>query len=567
MKFDAALDAIFNETSAGERTCSECSQTFLFDEADLDLSRKLRIPPPTVCPDCKRQRRLAFLNYTSLYKRRCDAPGHTEDLISAIPLGNSFMVYDYEYWNSYVWEPLAYGEVWSAGSFRDQFYALAKRVPQPVLTRHAGSVGSDYTLYGYNFKDCYFTFGGKSSENVHYSNWPADCKDSLDLMIAYNSTLSSNGVFLYNSYRCNWAYFSHECIDSDFLYDCRNVRNSFGCVNLRNKQYCFFNEQLTKEEYEKRRAEIDLGDRGVLEKYKSLFCEIVKKNPVRAVWIEKSENVSGNFVMNSKNCHDVVRCLNSENVHHSDFPIKIQDSINISVSANGEELAETAGVATMSSRVKFSYQSRTCLDSEFLVNCRNVSNCFGCVGLENKKFCILNTQHSEEEYFRKVDEIKTAMLEAGEYGEFFPLSMSPYAYNGSLAGIVFPLSKSEVEAKGAFWHDDSAQNTAGLSVTSIANLPLRIQDTPADILSRAVQGELGKAFRLIPKELEFYQNHNLALPDKHPMDRMLERFKQLNNFRIGKALCALCHKETDSMYDPKDGFTIYCESCFTREIS
>lgn len=46
----------------------------------------------------------------------------------------------------------------------------------------------------------------------------------------------------------------------------------------------------------------------------------------------------------------------------------------------------------------FIYFSSNCTDSNFLFDCRNCMNCFGCVNLRNSKYCIYNEQKTEEEY-------------------------------------------------------------------------------------------------------------------------------------------------------------------------
>ena len=43
------------------------------------------------------------------------------------------------------------------------------------------------------------------------------------------------------------------------------------------------------------------------------------------------------------------------------------------------------------------YTSR-CLDSSYIINSIDLKNCFGCVGLSNKQYCILNQQLTQEEY-------------------------------------------------------------------------------------------------------------------------------------------------------------------------
>ena len=62
-----------------------------------------------------------------------------------------------------------------------------------------------------------------------------------------------------------------------------------------------------------------------------------------------------------------------------------------------------------------------------MINCRNINNCFACVGLRKKRFCIFNVQYSEEEYWQRVDELKCVMLERGEYGEYFSAAFSEKA--------------------------------------------------------------------------------------------------------------------------------------------
>jgi len=48
--------------------------------------------------------------------------------------------------------------------------------------------------------------------------------------------------------------------------------------------------------------------------------------------------------------------------------------------------------------VSFSHYSEECRDSAFLSDCKNCSNCFGCVGLRNKQFHVFNEPRSEKDY-------------------------------------------------------------------------------------------------------------------------------------------------------------------------
>jgi len=54
--------------------------------------------------------------------------------------------------------------------------------------------------------------------------------------------------------------------------------------------------------------------------------------------------------------------------------------------------------------LKYSFNSRDCMDSYFLYDCRNCQDCFMCWNLRNQKYCILNQPYSKEEYENKLKE-------------------------------------------------------------------------------------------------------------------------------------------------------------------
>jgi hypothetical protein len=89
-------------------------------------------------------------------------------------------------------------------------------------------------------------------------------------------------------------------------------------------------------------------------------------------------------------------------------------------------------------------------------------NIFGCVGLKNKEYCILNKQYTKEEYEALIPKIKQHMMDMPyvdklsrvyKYGEFFPSELSLFAYSESLANSYFPLSKEEAEKNGFRWKE------------------------------------------------------------------------------------------------------------------
>jgi hypothetical protein len=119
--------------------------------------------------------------------------------------------------------------------------------------RHNTDVSGDYIQNSKNAKNCWIAVG---AENAKYCQNFAmgPLKDSQDCTgfgdgseLVYDSLTVGNGAH-------NIAL-SAQCFSSVSnlrycYFCCQNSSNLFGCVGLRNKQYCIFNKQYTKEEYE-----------------------------------------------------------------------------------------------------------------------------------------------------------------------------------------------------------------------------------------------------------------------------------------------------------------------------
>ncbi len=568
-KFDTLLDGILSQLIPHLKTCKDCKKEFQIESEDITFFKTLRVPSPKLCPDCRHRRRLAFANYSSIYKRQCDVPGHTEKMISLVAPVMPWVTYDYETYYSDAWNPFSYQkEIYPNESFFTQYVSLLKQVPQPGVRRGKNCVNSDYCFYGESLKDAYYVFGGRRSENVLYSASIFDSKNITDSYFVRDVDTGFNNVTTSDSYKCFFAYFSSNCMDSDLIYDCRNCQNCFGCVNLRNKNYCWFNEQLSKEEYLKRRSEVNLGSRQVNKIYQEKFWNFVKENPVRAVRNYQSVNVSGNDIKRSKDCQYVFQTEDSQNLRYASFVVfKMKDCMDIGFSGRAERNYEAQNCGGNSSNIKFSYAVKESSDSEFLISCNNCSNCFGCIGLKNASYCIFNKQYKQEEYFEILDNVKAKMLESGEYGEFFPMSFSPVAYNSSMANILFPMSEEEAKIRGLFWQPDTNVDMKDLKSVLVTELPDDIKDVDDSIHAVAVIGEnSGKPFRFAKQEIDFYKRYNLALPSDTPYQRIIDRFKIVSNFQTYDENCFSCKEKIKSAYKTVDGYKPYCETCFQKEV-
>lgn len=66
------------------KTCQNCQKPFVIEPDDFLFYEKMQIPPPTFCPDCRLQRRLAWRNERMLYRRTCD--GTKANILAIYPL-------------------------------------------------------------------------------------------------------------------------------------------------------------------------------------------------------------------------------------------------------------------------------------------------------------------------------------------------------------------------------------------------------------------------------------------------------------------------------------------------
>ena len=386
-KFDSALDAILDPLVPHERTCNECSLKFNIEQEDIAFLRMLRVPPPTLCPSCRLQRRISFRCSIRpiFHKKTCNAPEHSEQVISFYNEDNPVVVYDDDFYRSDNWDALTFGASYDPTKpFFKEFDDFSKKVPRSTLAKDPQSVNSDFVLTGKAAKNCYYVAVPYLSENLQYGFTGARSKDCIDFVNLDESEFCyrcAESMRLFNSRFC---YSSYDCVDSAFLFDCRNCISCFGCTNLRNKKYCFFNEQLTKEEYERRVGEIDLGSYKTQQELQKRFNTLKKTAIHKNLEIQKSENVTGNQLYHCRDCVETFRVLfGGENLRYCAFLDKATDSMDFWGGVGVTLMYESTG-CTDASGMRFSWVIRTGLDSEYCIECQDIKNCFGCVGLKKK---------------------------------------------------------------------------------------------------------------------------------------------------------------------------------------
>lgn len=157
--FDKSLNEILENLRPHQRTCQQCEKVFNIFEEDIEFYKKLRVPPPKLCSECRLQRRLGWrINFLPIfYKKTCFTPGHKEKIISFYSEENPVKIYDDDYYLSDKWDALEFGRDYDFSKpFFEQFQQLSLAVPHQSLHKDPKSVDCDYVVSGVSSKNCYY---------------------------------------------------------------------------------------------------------------------------------------------------------------------------------------------------------------------------------------------------------------------------------------------------------------------------------------------------------------------------------------------------------------------------
>ena len=552
-----------------QKNCKQCGQNFEILSEDLEFLKKISpvfsekkylIPEPTFCPDCRQKRRLAFRNEQCLYHRRCDFSN--KQIISVYSPEKPFKVYDQDYWWSDKWDPLDFGRDFDfKKSFFDQFKDLQHAVPRISLI-NKGSENSVYNNWGMNLKNCYLVIVGRDNEDSYYSYWLWRSKDCIDCAFIMDSEL------LYECVGCSHCYnlkFSQDCVgcsDSAFLHNCSGCKNCLCCVGLKNKEYFIFNEEFSKEKYEEELKKYLPLTSSVLKNLKSKLAKACDKLPVKNYHGYSAENCVGDYMEECKDCFNCFDAEGSQNCSYGECVMKCKDVFDSARSTLSELSYENLS-AVNSYNVHFSTMCWFSNDVFYSDGCNYCKNIFGCCGLKNKQYCILNKQCEKEEYEKIVAKIIRHMTQTQEWGEFFPMELSPFAYNETVANDYYPLTKAEVLEKGLGWYEDESEKMyKGPKV----EIPEKIDDATEDLCKKIlICEETGKPYKIIPQELLFYKKMGLPIPKKCLDVRHKERMKLRNPRKLWDRKCDKCGKIVKSSYAPERAEIVYCEECYLKQ--
>lgn len=543
------------------RICKVSGENFTISDQEERYCHTHNIPLPEISPIERMRQMYSFSNAVFLYNTQCALT--KKNILTCIPPDKGFTIYDIDTWQSDTWEPMSYGRDidWSR-PLLDQIAELQKAVPAPNLIIDKASIeNSDYCNGVGYVRNCYLLIIGSEDQDCMFSSGLVRCKNVIDTVWGTDCELCYDSYHITNCYNVRHAEQSSNCSDSAFIYNCRGLKHCFGCVNLRSKEYCFFNEQLTKEEYEAKMNQIDLGSYQTVEVQKKRFQEFRKNFPIKYLMGNQNENSTGDELNSTRNCQHCFFVNTSEDIENGVQLNKAKDCIDFTGFGNNAEL-----IYRCMSCGQNAYNLKFCLhtwnnvrDLEYCIYLSGSSDCFACIGLKKKQYCILNKQYSKEEYFTLVEKLREHMRKNNEYGKFFPTSMSYCHYNESEGMTYCPMTETEAVARGCTWAPEKVDPT---SVT--AELPDNIKDATDSLLTNTyICSKTSKRYRLIKQELTAYRNLQVPIPRVAPLERIKEKLYQNQIKPLLSIQCSNCHKSLVSVHDPKNQ-PVLCQECFEQ---
>ncbi len=489
-----------------------------------------------------------------------------KNIVSVHSLDKPYPVYCSPCWWGDNWDPFSAGRSYdSSRRFFEQYRAVFNAVPQLAMENDNG-VGSENSEYCQDIsrcKDCYLLTGSWHCRNVYYST---NCNHSRDLVDCDSTNLEcelayecSDSQHLYNSV---FLRYSANCSGCSFGIDLKSCADCFCCVGLRQKQYCVFNEQYSASEYKEKIKAFDLRSYKTLKETQFSFEQFALKYPRRAVQQVNCEDCFGD---NLFNCRDVFGfdTFNAEHCRYfykGDSPVHCYD---VHQSGNPQWCYDsvTPDDSYMACFTTWCWKGNRSI--YYCDNCHSSKHLFGCVGLKRHEYCILNRQYSKDDYEALVPKIIEDMKQTGDWGEFFPEALSPFGYNETVAHEWFPLAKEQAAAKGLPWREIDPKEY----MPATAVLSDLLQETPESIVKEILScAECRRNYKIIRKELEFYQRMELALPRLCPSCRRQKRWALRNPYMLWRRTCAKCGTAVHTVYSEKRPERVYCEKCYLGEV-
>lgn len=533
-----------------EKNCVNCSESFSVTESDLEFYKKIDVSVPTNCPACRLMRRMAFRNERTLFKRNCDKC--KKNIISFFEADKPFPVYCSDCWWKDDWDPLAYGQDFDfSRPFFEQFKELMMKVPKVGMLQ-LNNENSEYNALIAYSKNAYMSPGSYFIEDSYYLRKCQYSKCSINCAFLDHCELLAYSINCSGCYNCNNLTNCRNCVDCSYLENCTSCQNCFMCSDVANRKFSFKNQQYSEDDYRKILERYGNRSREELQKE---FGEFALKIPKRCQNQINCEFSKGDYLQNCKNAEQCYDCFAIEDSKYVVESAEVKDSMDLTCHDKNIELCyEGCSGGESNYNLRFSFCTIASPNSTYMYSCFYMPDCFGCDSSHLKlKNCILNKQYSETEYLDLKNKIIEHMKKTGEWGEFFPVSLSPHPYHYTMAQDYFPINDNK--------KDPASYREANF------RLPNFIKDVDDAVTKEILACEnCGKKYQIIQAELLMARKLNQPLSKLCADCRQKELMSLKNPRHLWGRQCAKCSTDIQTTYHPDNLTIVYCNKCYLEQV-
>ncbi|MCC6954569.1 MAG: hypothetical protein IT290_10665, partial [Deltaproteobacteria bacterium] len=388
-----------------KRICAASGEEFEISEEDLAFydrvgptigTRHFPIPPPTLSPNERLRRRLAFRSEREFHRNTCSLTG--KPLLSVYSPDKSVRVCDKSLWLDVDNRELG-RDVDFTRPFFDQFRELFAETLKPNIIHAPPMVNSEYTHFCGNLKNSFMCFDSGQAEDLAYSVFTGYSRDSVDSYYLYRGELCYEVVKGEDCYAVLHSTRCQNCNFSAFLYDCIGCSHCIGCVNLRHKEYYVFNKPVDRVTFERVWKELCSGSFRTWSRFREEFDSHRLQYPHRAVRNIQAEGCIGDDLTNCEEVYDSFNCYETRKLRFChDIYLNVEDTYDFASWGEGAyRCYEMTGSGGLEGKVGMS----GCLFSSYIfyggynvlysLSClEKCQNLFGCADLRRQEYCVLN---------------------------------------------------------------------------------------------------------------------------------------------------------------------------------
>ncbi len=418
------------------RRCKWCWEEFAVYEMVKKLEERFENPVNDKCPSCSMRHLMLWRNHRKLYRNK---DINWKPVISMIAPESGYKIIKSEDIVNYdVYQKNSYN-INDYNDFEKEFNKLLKEIPFLAMYNE-NTENSEYANFVSKVKNAYLSAVVYiDCENIFYSEFVMESKDIVDSYAVFYSQLVWNSLYVKNSYKVinsSWIDGSNNIYFSTRLVNCEEC---ILCSNLTGKKYCYKNQQLSKEEYMKKKEELleKLSTRSWYEQLQKEYEEVIRNSTAKWLDMINTEHSIWNIIRDSKDAILAFEWYELENVFNVMWE-KLSNCLN-SLSWYGSYFCNCSRVwwadwplVGCFSAIFSSYVFHS-------INCFGSNNIMASIGIFNWENVILNRKLDKQRYEEEFKRLKNILKEAWKWWEFFKPIWSPIPYNDSWAMEYYPI--------------------------------------------------------------------------------------------------------------------------------